>query len=79
MVKLWKRAQPVRSDRRGFRLSRTTLPFDAATAYKIDTDAIAATVKQEFAAKEKEKAAKKAAPKPPVKAQTKPARKSAAA
>ena len=52
---------------------------DAATAYKVDTDAIAATVKQEFAAKENEKAAKNAAPKPPVKAQTKPARKSAAA
>ncbi len=50
---------------------------DAAAAYKVDTDAIAATVKQEFAAKEK--AAKKATAKPPVKAQTKPATKSAAA
>ena len=39
---------------------------DAATAYKVDTDAIAAKVRQEFAAKEKAtqppaKAAKKAA------------------
>ena len=51
---------------------------DAATAYKVDTDAIAATVKQEFAAKEKEKVAKRTTAKPPVKAQTKPARKSAA-
>jgi ParB family chromosome partitioning protein len=42
---------------------------DAATAYKVDTDAIAAKVKQEFAAKEKAKTAKKATPKPPAKAQ----------
>lgn len=52
---------------------------DAATAYKVDTDAITATVKQEFAAKEKEKAAKRVTVKLPVKSQTKPARKSAAA
>jgi ParB family chromosome partitioning protein len=32
---------------------------DAATAYKVDTDAIALKVKQEFAAKEKGKADKK--------------------
>jgi ParB family transcriptional regulator, chromosome partitioning protein len=36
---------------------------DAATAYKVDTEAIAAKVKQEFAEKEKAKTAKKAAPK----------------
>ncbi len=36
---------------------------DAAVAYKIDTDAIALKVKQEFAAKEKAK--KEAKPKPP--------------
>ena len=47
---------------------------DAAHAYKVDTDAIAATVKQEFAAKEKAKSAKKPAPKP----QTKAAKKAAA-
>jgi ParB family transcriptional regulator, chromosome partitioning protein len=37
---------------------------EAATAYKVDTDAIAATVKQEFVAKEKGKATKQPAPKP---------------
>jgi ParB family chromosome partitioning protein len=52
---------------------------DAATAYKVDIEAISATVKQEFAAKEKAKSAKKAAPKPPAKAQPKPAKKPAAA
>ena len=36
---------------------------DAATAYKVDTEAISAKVKQEFAEKEKAKATKKAAPK----------------
>lgn len=40
---------------------------DAATAYKVDTDAIAAKVKQEFAVKEKTKQVKKAAPKSPAK------------
>jgi len=40
---------------------------DAATAYKVDTDAIATKVKQEFAAKETAKTAKKATPKPSVK------------
>ncbi len=35
---------------------------DAAHAYKVDVDAISATVKQEFAAKEKGKASKKIAP-----------------
>ena len=52
---------------------------DAATAYKVDTDAISATVKLEFAAKEKDKSTKKAAPKPPAKAQSKSAKKAAAA
>jgi len=36
---------------------------DAAHAYKVDVDATSATVKQEFAAKEKDKTTKKAAPK----------------
>ena len=41
---------------------------DAATAYKVDVDAIGLKVKQEFAAKEKAKVGKKTAPKPPAKA-----------
>jgi ParB family chromosome partitioning protein len=41
---------------------------DAATVYKVDTDAIAAKVKQEFAVKEKAKEVKKAAPKSHAKA-----------
>jgi ParB family transcriptional regulator, chromosome partitioning protein len=52
---------------------------DAATAYKVDIEAISATVKQEFAAKEKAKSAQKAAPKPSAKAQSKPAKKTRAA
>ena len=52
---------------------------EAAEFYKVDVAAITATVKQEFAAKEKAKAAKKVAPKPPAKAQPKTAKKSAAA
>ena len=52
---------------------------DAAHAYKVDVDAISATVKQEFAAKVKGKAAKKAAPKPNAKQQPKTAKNSAAA
>jgi ParB family chromosome partitioning protein len=36
---------------------------EAATAYKVDTDAIAAKVKQEFAAKEKVKKTVQPAPK----------------
>jgi len=47
---------------------------EAAHAYKVDVDAISATVKQEFAAKEKAKANKKAAPK----SAPKPAKKAAA-
>jgi ParB family transcriptional regulator, chromosome partitioning protein len=52
---------------------------DAAQAYKVDIDAISTTIKQEFAAKEKDKTAKKAAPKPPAKAQQKAAKKPVAA
>ena len=40
---------------------------ETAEVYKVDVAAITATVKQEFAAKEKAKAAKKTAPTPPVK------------
>jgi ParB family chromosome partitioning protein len=47
----------------------TNILKDAATAYKVDTDAIAAKVRQEFAAKEK---AKKVSP-PTVKTATKAA------
>ena len=46
---------------------------DAAHAYKVDVDAISATVKQEFAAKEKAKIAKKPAPKSQTKATKKAA------
>ena len=52
---------------------------DAASLYKVDTDAIAAKVKQEFAAKDKAKAEKKAAPEPPVKQQARTAKKRGAA
>lgn len=52
---------------------------DAATAYKVDTDAIAAKVKQEFAAKEKTRATRKPEAKPPAKSQSKPAKKKTAA
>jgi ParB family chromosome partitioning protein len=52
---------------------------DAATAYKVDTDAIAAKVKQEFAAKEKTKTATTPTSKAPVKTQPKIAKKLAAA
>jgi ParB family chromosome partitioning protein len=51
---------------------------EAAESYKVDVAAITATVKTEFAAKEKTKAAKKAAPKPPVKVQPKAAKRAAA-
>jgi ParB family chromosome partitioning protein len=56
--------------------SRSNAPAvlrDAANTYKVDTDAIAARVKQEFAAKEKAQAAKKTA------AKAKPVRKAKAA
>ena len=51
---------------------------DAAHAYKVDVDAISATVKQEFAVKEKEMTNKKAAPKPLAK-QVKAAKRQVAA
>ena len=49
-----------------------------AAAYKVDTDTIAAKVKQEFAAKHQAKTAMKAAPKPPAKVPSKPVKKAAA-
>jgi hypothetical protein len=52
---------------------------EAAKEYNIDVQAIAATVKREFADCEKTKAAKKAAPKPPAKQQAKAAKKPVAA
>jgi len=52
---------------------------DAATAYKVDTDAIAAKVKQEFAAKERARASRQPETKPLAKSQSKPAKKKAAA
>jgi ParB family transcriptional regulator, chromosome partitioning protein len=52
---------------------------EAATAYKVDTDAILAKVKQEFAAKDKGKAEKKPAPKPAAKPHPKSAKTKAAA
>jgi ParB family chromosome partitioning protein len=51
---------------------------EAAEFYKMDVAAITATVKQEFAAKEKAKAAKPATPKPAVKAPTKVTKRAAA-
>jgi len=45
------------------RQQTTQVLKDAAVLYKVDTDAIAAKVKQEFAAKDKAKAGKKATPK----------------
>jgi len=52
---------------------------EAAALYKVDTDAIAAKVKREFAAKDKVKGAKKVAPKLPAKQQAKAAKKQVAA
>jgi len=51
---------------------------EAATAYKVDTDEIAAKVKQEFATKDKAKAAKPPASKQPAKAQDKAGKRAAA-
>jgi len=56
------------------RQQTTQVLKDAAAFYKVDTDAIAAKVKQEFAAKDKAKTAKKAAPKPPAKSHPKSAK-----
>jgi ParB family chromosome partitioning protein len=61
-----------RPDQRVFGNSAQALR-DAATAYKVDTDAIAAKVKQEFAAKEKARAVKKTTPKSHAKATKKTA------
>ena len=59
---------------------QTTQVFrEAAAVYKVDTDAIATKVKQEFAAKDKAKTAKKSAPKPPSKQQVKATKKQVAA
>lgn len=61
------------------RQQTTEVLKDAAAFYKVDTDAISARVKQEFAAKEKAKAANKVEPRAQVKAQAKGAKKPAAA
>jgi len=52
---------------------------DSAHVYKVDVEAISATVKQEFAAKEKSKSATKGAQKVPTKPQAKGANRRAAA
>jgi ParB family chromosome partitioning protein len=52
---------------------------EAAKEYNVSVESIAATVKKEFADREKAKAAKKATPKLPDKKQSKPAAKRAAA
>ena len=52
---------------------------DAATAYKVDVDAIGLKVKQEFATKEKARLTKKPPTNAVAKAQTKPAKKAKAA
>jgi ParB family chromosome partitioning protein len=57
------------------RTNPATVLRDAASTYKVDTDAIALKVKQEFAAKEKEQAAKN----PGTKTQSKAAKKAKAA
>lgn len=61
------------------RQQTTQVLTDAAAHYKVDTDAISAKVKQEFAAKDKARAEKTPAQKPPAKQQAKTAKKSAAA
>jgi ParB family chromosome partitioning protein len=52
---------------------------EASALYKTDTDAIAAKVKKEFAAKDNAKAAIMATRKPPAKQQANAGKKSAAA
>jgi ParB family chromosome partitioning protein len=52
---------------------------DAATFYRVDTDAIAAKVKQEFAAKDKARSEKKPAQKSPIKQSAKTTKKQVAA
>lgn len=61
------------------RQQTTQVLNDAAAVYKVDTDAIAAKVKQEFAGKDKAKAANKGAAKHPAKQQAKATKKQAAA
>jgi ParB family transcriptional regulator, chromosome partitioning protein len=61
------------------RQQTTQVLNEAATLYKVDTDAIAAKVKQEFAVKEKAKSGTKGAAKPVAKVQSKPAKRTAAA
>ena len=61
------------------RQQTTQVLSEAAALYKVDSDAIATKVKQEFAAKDKAKSTKKALPKPSAKPQAKTAKKSAAA
>jgi ParB family chromosome partitioning protein len=61
------------------RQQTTQVLNEAAALYKVDTDTIAAKVKQEFSAKDKAKAAKKTAPKLPAKQQAKTAKKAVAA
>jgi ParB family chromosome partitioning protein len=61
------------------RQQTTQVLNDAAALYKVETDTIAAKVKQEFAAKDKAKTAKKAEPKAPAKQQAKKAKKPVAA
>lgn len=61
------------------RQQTTQVLKDAASFYKVDTEAIAAKVKQEFSAKEKARAEKKPASKAPSKQSAKAARKPVAA
>ncbi len=56
------------------RQQTTQVLNDAAALYKVDTNAIAAKVKQEFAAKDKAKSEKKSVPKPPAKSHSKSAK-----
>jgi hypothetical protein len=61
------------------RQNATQVLRDAATAYKVDVDAIGLKVKQEFTAKEKARLAAKPPMKTVAKAQAKPAKKAKAA
>jgi ParB family chromosome partitioning protein len=55
------------------RTNVTTVLRDAASTYKVDTEAITAKVKQEIATKEKAKSIRKSSDKPQAKAAKKPA------
>ena len=61
------------------RQNATQVLRDAATAYKVDVDAIGLKVKQEFAAKEKARLNHKPPTKAVAKAQSKPTKKAKAA